>query len=242
MNIALTAADIIKWVAYGPTVVQAIHGMNNQGATLYIQFHEVPPKSDGTLAAGAIPAYKSLQVAANSPFWFAINSTLNGLLYVVSTSEANYTAVAAAGGLDATLECGSDFLCDGTETVIGDLTSGNTGSFTVFADSATPKKLLRLDIVSKVGTVQFYGLGAGATNASVDSSSVHKLGANITLTRLFGVPTFFPPRLSSVLVQQNGCYVYVTDTNPIAGVDYAFVPFSSGTTTTNGLACWGVYR
>ena len=244
MNIALTKADILKWIAYGPTVLQAIHGMNNQGTPLYIQFHEVPPATTGplTLAAGAVPAYKSLQVAANSPFWFALNSTLGSCLYVVSTTELNYTAAGANGGLDATLECGSDFLCDGTEVVVGDLTTANNSAFTVFADSTTPKKLLRLDVVELLAAVRFFGVGTGATNATVDSSYVGKLPASATVTRLYGTDSFFPPRLTTGFTQQNGCYVYVYNSVPIAGVDYAPVPFSTGAVTNSSFACRGVYR
>src|ERR1051326_8316683 len=123
-NIAMTAADILKWIAWGPVSVQRFHGYNNQAGTLYIQLHEITPKSDGTVTAGSVPKVKSFQVLAGLPFSFEMvnDITMSELVVCISSTEANYTAVAAAGGLDMTVTVASDFLCDGTEVVVGDLT------------------------------------------------------------------------------------------------------------------------
>lgn len=185
MNIALTAANISKWIAWGTVRVTSLHGMNNQGTTVYIQLHEVPPKADGTLAAGTVPSVKSLQCAANSPFMFNVDFTLKELFLALSTTEANYTAVAAAGGLDMTVVVSGGFLCDGTEVVVGDTTS-IIDNLQLWAEAAGPKKLLRLDVTELLGLAQFIAVEPTDADANVPWDKLTPLAVGATVNCNYG--------------------------------------------------------
>src|SRR5271169_1838752 len=106
--ISLTAASIYSYVAYGPVKVRRISGYNNQGANVFIQLHQKVPNSIATpIAAGDIPTYKSLQCFANDGFIFGYSEDgiyLTPLVIGMSSTEANFTAVGAGGGVDCTVE------------------------------------------------------------------------------------------------------------------------------------------
>lgn len=158
MQIAMTAADLLKWIAYGPCTVTKIWGYNPEGTDdLYIQLHQTPPLADGTLTAATVPAVKSLVAQASfvfsyGPKDFGEGLALSELLLAISTTEANYTAPAAGHGLDMFVEVSGAFLCDGTEVVTGDLSTG-VDTQQPWTDSVlnVGYKLLRIDYTNKSG-------------------------------------------------------------------------------------------
>src|SRR6266496_682128 len=124
-NIALVAANLTKWCAFGQCRVIQVHGFNNQSADRYIQFHQAP-----TVTAADVPAIKSLWAPNGAGFswsFFGGGIQLTELLVAISTTEANYTAPSAGGGLDMTVVVESDFLVTSTTAIVGDLTTGVAG-------------------------------------------------------------------------------------------------------------------
>lgn len=234
-NIPMVAANIDKWIARGSAVVQSIFGMNNQGGTLYIQLHQIRPNTDGHITAGAIPVVKSFQVLGNLPFAFSnINLTLPGLFVAISTTEANYTAVAAAGGLDMTVVCSSQFYCDGTEHVVGD--TGTTGdTFQIWAQAAGPKELLGLEYTNASGEARWlflYAQDAPAEGSYPILSYLipNDVGAEFTY-QSFGADGLSPFYQSPAYVAFRGCTVKISTTAKVLT-----------TATTNDSIVVGIYK
>lgn len=183
-NVAMTAADIYKWIAYGPNRVTQFFGMNNQAGILYIQLHQLTPKADGTIADATVPAIKSFQVLANAPFSFTVDLTLSDLYVAISSTEANYTAVAAAGGLDMTVVVSSDFLCTGNEVVVGDTTTA-VNTLVVSNDNTVSHKLLKIIATELLGADRWIYVGGVTASNPTDLQSV-KLPSGKTLTFNYG--------------------------------------------------------
>lgn len=170
MLVKMTAANLTKWMAWGRVVVKTIHGYNNNGASVYIQLHQEP-----VLTAGDVPACASLQCFANDGFMFSFGTQgieLSELIVGMSSTEANYTAVGAGAGLDVTFDIDTQFACDGTETIVGDLTTGqNTLQVWTEATGATAaQRLLRVDIKDNQNVAQLVGIVY-----AVDSVQVYSL-------------------------------------------------------------------
>ncbi len=186
-NIVMVAADLTKYIAWGPVMVQRFHGMNNQNATLYIQLHEISPLAAGGILDQAVPPVKSFQVLANLPFSFQMVDTINlsELVVGISTTELTYTAVSAAGGLDMTIMVASDFLCDGTEVVVGDTTTA-LNVLQVWAAAAGPNTLLSLRVKEVLGTARYVIIEATDADAAVPAGRVIPIAANATIKPHFG--------------------------------------------------------
>lgn len=174
MHINLLATDLTKWAAYGPCRVLALYGFNpNTGGgsadDRYIQFHEKP-----SVASSDVPAVKSLYAPGGTGFSYGPGAigeiTLSELTIAVSTAQASYTAPGAGTALNFTVEIETQFpVTSGTTTLVGDLTTG-VGSRQIWAESAGPKRLLRLDVVNAtVALVPVYpviqAIDAGATDS-----------------------------------------------------------------------------
>lgn len=154
MNIAMTAADVFKWVAWGHVKVKRIHGWNNQGAAIYIQLLEVPPVTVSSAPpTGTIPSVKPFLAQANNGFDYEFDGIdLSELTVGCSSTETSFTPVAAASGLDMTIEV--DTLCGVysstvliSDAITGDLTTG-VNSKQVWATASGPRRLLRVDWLS----------------------------------------------------------------------------------------------
>ena len=162
----MVAANLTKWVAWGRIVVHEIHGWNAQGADLYIQLHQTPPltAAGGALTAGTIPAFKSLLAQQANGFMYNFGAQgveLSELLIAISTTEPNYTAVGAAGGIDLTIDFDTQFAVDGTEVIVGDLTTGVVATQQVWSEAtglAAPKRLLRVDFKNNDGATKLYNV------------------------------------------------------------------------------------
>lgn len=215
-NIAMVAADLTKWIAWGPVTVNKLHGYNNQGVAVYIQLHQVPPLAAGGLTAGAAPVIKSLACAANAPFAFTMPFTLSECLVALSSTEASYTAVAAAGGLDMTVDFDSDFLVDANTTVVGDLTSA-VNSLQVWTETngaANRYALVRLDVIDLSGVQQWITLQGtnAAYTVTPPSGCVLPLAANTTFSGQFGIGGRPQPFLqTAAFVSKTGCTIRVVN-------------------------------
>lgn len=146
MQINMAAALTLKWVAHGLVTVNEIHGYNNQATDLYIQLHEVPPLSDGSLTASAVPAVKSLRAVTKTHFQFTFPGglTLSQLLVAVSTTEPNYTSTGAgSSALDMTLDVDTVHPVTSTTVVVGDLTT-TVESLQVWAVANGTQRLLQI--------------------------------------------------------------------------------------------------
>lgn len=178
----MVAANIDLWIAWGRTRVTQVFGMNNQGSIVYIQLFDQTPQANGHMAAGSVPKIKSLQCLANAPFFFTVDLTLEELMVALSTTEVNYTAVGAAGGLDMTVVCDTDYLCTGNEVIVGDTTTAlNTKA--IFA--AAQHRLLKLQAIEQLGANRFLAIG-GATVMPPGQERILLLKANANTTYLFG--------------------------------------------------------
>lgn len=184
--------------------------MNNQATTTYIQLHEVPPKADGTLPANSIPRIKSLACLANSPFYFSVDFTLKELFIALSSTEVNYTAIPANTGLDMTVTVSGEFLNDGSEGVVGDLTTA-INTLQVWAEAVGPKRLLRLDVMELLGAARFITIEATDADANVPSGRVIPLAANGTVSGSLGSDGLLVESKSAVQVLSQGCTIRVVD-------------------------------
>ena len=190
----MVAADLAKWLAYGPCNVVQMWGYNAQGSTVYIQLHEAPPATISSIATGSVPTLpggtvpkcKSYQVLAGQPFYFSMNNlNLNECLLMLSSTEASLTAVGAGGGLDMTIEFNSDYFVDGTEGVVGNLTAATNHS-NVCPEANGPCTLLRVDAVELLGTAATIIIANSDADADVPMGRTYALPANATKTLLFG--------------------------------------------------------
>ena len=188
--IALTAANITRFVAFGPVRVMRVHGFNNQGADSYIQLHQkIPDSIAAPLATGNVPTFKSLLAQANNGFMYSFlpdGVLLSQLVYGISSTEASFTAVGAAAAVDCTLDVDSLYLTSGGETITGDLTTG-VDSIAPWTDSVAnvANRLLRVDYQNHDGAVRYLLLSTdgGTTNVPIISNQVDSGG---TLALEFG--------------------------------------------------------
>jgi len=210
----MVAANLTKWVAWGPVTVRSMFGWNNNATPVYIQFFQTP-----TVAASDVPAMKSLVAAGNNGFMYVFGPegiTLSELLVALSTTELNYTAVSAASGLDMTLDIDSQFACDGTEVVVGDLTTGqNTLQvWTEAAGLSAPKRLLRVDVKNNQATDTLVNL-VYAVDTVVPGSLVaafNKCPISVTTTTYYGDAQggFQPFQQDANYTQHRGCTINIS--------------------------------
>jgi hypothetical protein len=145
MRVTLLAANLTKWLAFGPTAILKIYGANAQGTDLWLQFFESP-----SVTAGDVPAI--------SPIWFPslVDSYYINMhsIYVdscfaaVSTTRDTYTAPGAGLGLNVTIEYETQYpVIAGTTTSVGDLTTG-VALRQIWAEATGFKNLRKLDILN----------------------------------------------------------------------------------------------
>lgn len=215
MNIAIVAADVTKWIAWGPGKVTHIYGFNNQIVDLFIQLFQSP-----TVAASDVPAIKALWAPSKAAFdWpFPDGLQFSELLVAPSSSEANYTAVGAGAGLDMTVVIETDFLVDATITVAGDLTTG-VASRQIWAEASGPKRLLRLDVKNNVGATAYAHISSLDAPSTTDNRPEPLKVLNATTKNFwFGKAGLVPGLLN------NGCTIKMADG---ATVPYTFTGTSS---------------
>jgi len=214
MLVNMVAADLTKWVAWGPVTVRAIHGWNNNGTSVYIQLFQTP-----TVAASQVPACKALVATANNGFMYVFGEqgiTLSELLVALSTTELNYTAVSAASGLDMTLDIDSQFACDGTEVIAGDLTTGQNALqvWTEAAGASAPKRLLRVDVKNNQATDVLVNLVYAVDTVAPTSrvTSFNSCPVSVTTTTYYGDAQsgFQPYQQDANYTQHRGCTINIT--------------------------------
>jgi hypothetical protein len=205
MNISMVIADETKWVSYGATRVLKIWGYNNNATDdRYIQLHTKPA---ATIAAGDVPAVKSLWCGANAPFYWEVNADLSELSIAISSTEVNYTAITNTG-LDLTAQVESQCLIETGHTLTGDLTT-SVAEKQVWASASGPKRLLRLDVKNNSGAVAYPFIRASDTALAADTTSDALAGiANgATKTYFFGVVGLTPYQKDASGTAHNGCTV-----------------------------------
>jgi hypothetical protein len=214
----MVAADLTKWVAFGNINIQTISGYNAQGATVYIQLFQIPPLAAGGITASTVPAFKSLVCPTVAAFNFNFQASglaLSECLIGLSSTEANYTAVAASSGLDLTMQFDSDYICIGGETVVGDLTT-NQQTLQVWteANGATARKrLLRVDLnnndAANAGVLQVYAVDSiVAASLVVSQTSFAKNTTGIAVN--YGVEGLTPLQQDANKTQHFGCNLNIT--------------------------------
>ena len=204
MRFKLLISDEAKWVAYGPCRVVQVFGNNNHTADNYIQFHEKPLAG---LAAADVPAVASLYAPASAPFDFKFSDPifLSELTIAVSSTNVNYTALTNQG-VDATVIVETDFPVASTTTVVGDLTT-SVDHLQVWANSAGPKRLLRVDIKNNAASTQYgfvYPNDDVADNEAATnySSGPLKVLATETKSFFFGSQGLTPQGLTAGVVRK----------------------------------------
>lgn len=193
-NINMVKADLVKWVAWGLVRITQLTAFNPNAGTVYIQFHEVPPLANGTLTDQAIPAFKAIPVVnGTSVDLTQLDINLKECLIAMSSTDATYTAVAAGGGLNCSFEASSSFLCDGTEVVVGDLTT-NVLSLQVWAEATAPKRLLRIDAIDSAGSItgRFLVLRTTDADAQMPFWQLFFVASGGSISMQFGVNGYVP--------------------------------------------------
>lgn len=213
MNIAIVAADLTKWIAWGPCNVTHIFGYNNQATDLYIQFYQRPQ-----VTAGDVPAVKSWTAFANAPFdmVFPDGLHLSELLIAISTTEVNYTA--AGAGLDMTVCVETDFPVVTATSIAGDLTTG-VASRQIWTEANGYKRLLRLDVKNNSGATAYTHISSLDTPLVTDNrpEPLKVLNAE-TKSFWFGKSGLVPGQLNK------GCNVKMADGPTIP---YTFIAAAS---------------
>jgi len=188
MNISLAATDLTKWVAWGPCNVQKIYGRNDSGADLYLQLHQSP-----VVLAGATPIPNGVLTVPNGQWFdwfFQPGLALAELTIGVSTTALTYTAPGAGLGVTATCAFSSDFAVVNFSglAVSGDLTTG-VASRQVWADSAGPKKLYRLDVTNGGASTSYPYISARDTPSAKNSAQerLEGIAAGVTKSYFFGL-------------------------------------------------------
>jgi hypothetical protein len=214
--ISMVAADVFKWVAYGPCVIRRFHGQNNQGATVFIQFHQTPPVSTTTnVPTNTVPAVKSFGVFANLPFDYPHEDiSLSECTICLSSDETKLVPVAAAGGLDMTVEVDSVCLVN-TELVAGDLTSGlDSGEAYLDLVANAGSRVIRVDYVNSDGAARWLQLFT-VDNPATGAVPIQQWGGVSAAGVVGGVPNgdtlslFFGP---------DGLRCFSQDSQVIAGL------------------------
>lgn len=231
MIVAMTAADLVKWIAWGPVRVRRIQGWNNNAASVYIQFHQTPPASYvggvSTLTASQVPAVKSFVATANNGFDYewVDGLELNELTIGLSTSEVNFTSVGAGAGLDMAVWIDTECAVDSKTFLTGDLTTG-VDFRSLWADSVNfaGARLFRVDYVNNDGATRWLTLVAdvnGSTSAIFES----QVASSGTAAWFFG---------------SNGTYVFTIDATRTKHYGGVVLQSSVGTSiqvTSSAVSC-----
>lgn len=219
--ISMTAADLTKFIAFGDVLINKMWGWNNQGSDLYIQLHQTIPLAAGGLTASTVPACKSVVAQHGNGFFYSFGvegMRLTELTIGISSTETNYTAVSANGGLDMTVEVGSNFLATGSETVVGDLTT-NQQTLQVWSEATgalSRLRLIRVDVVNNdntnAGLFKLYATDAMAgSDLVVALAPVTKVGSgSVTNPYRWGVEGISPFQQDKNYTQHFGCSITVT--------------------------------
>ena len=221
-NNPLVVADLTKRIAWGHCKVIQIVGFNPQGTSRYIQLHQAP-----AIAASDVPAVKGMEVPPGTWFdWsFPHGLSLAELTVAISTTQANYTAPAASGGINCSLWTDSDHYVGSGNTISGDLTTG-VSSREVWADSAGPKKLLRLDVKNNNAATRYAWIvpedaatAIGFTPATYVHVGPFSIATTATISKFFGKDGLSPYQHLAGTVK-DGCSILLTDA---ADADTPFV-------------------
>lgn len=223
MILALTSADIYKFVAFGPVKVRRIHGWNNQASNVFIQLHQKIPDSIATpLATGNVPAFKSIVATPNNGFMYTFGEEgqfFDPLVVGMSSTETSFTAVAAAGGLDCTIEFdSSEYVTNGNETITGDLTTG-VDAINPWTDSSANagKRLLRVDYINSDGATRFLLISTDAGVTALNSP-VNQVANGVTFTGEFGANGFQTFSQDATFTAHYGCRILQSTTALISGL------------------------
>ena len=174
MIIPIVAADLTKWISFGACRVRSISGFNNQSADVYIQLHEASPRSAAAvLANGTVPKFKSLLAQQSNGFLYNFpgeGQDFAELTIAMSTTDTSLTAIGAAGGLDMNVTVDGPYLVANypTLTIAGDLAGSDVNTLQVWAESAGPKTLMRVDALNGTA-VQRYLVGYAVDSVAVTS-------------------------------------------------------------------------
>lgn len=211
MNASLAAADLTKWVAWGPINVQKIYGRNDSGADLYLQLHQSP-----VVLVGATPVPNGVLTVPTGQWFdwfFEPGVALSELTIGISTTPLTYTAPGAGLGVTATCLFSSDFAVSNYSglTVSGDLTT-SVASRQVWADSAGPKKLYRLDVINNNAATTYPYISARDTPAVKNSAQIRleSIAAGATKNYYFGLNGVSPIEQytsAAAFVTADGCTV-----------------------------------
>jgi hypothetical protein len=140
------------------------------------------------------------------------------LVVAVSSTEINYTAVSANGGLELSIEVSGNCLTDGSEVIVGDLTT-NQQTLQVWSEAsgATAKKrLLRVDVQNNdntnAGVLKVYATDAMAgADLVVSQIPVTKVGSgSVTSSFNAGVESLWMFQQDANDTQHQGCSLKVT--------------------------------
>lgn len=206
MNVHIVTATITKYLAYGSATITKIYGFNNSGADVYLQIHESP-----TVAASDVPKIAGLHCPTGQWFdWFWDGGLgVSEFLIANSSVQASYTA--AAGGVDMTVEYQTSFpACNeaGTAlvTVVGDLTTG-VANRQIFAESAGPRRLLRLDIKNNNAAARYPIIQASDSADTSDKGIVTPMSIATTATQTLRFGAGFITLRNQSDVIRDGCTV-----------------------------------
>ena len=173
MILHMTAADLSKWVSFGPCRVTNLTGFNNQATDLYIQLHQQSAASSSVNVANTtVPTGGSLLAQSKNGFaYFFPNGgiDLNELCIAISTTQPALTLVGANGGIDLVVEVEGPYLVNSNIHVVGDLTT-NVANLEVWAEAVGPKRLMKLDVINKDAAVR-YVIGCAQDNQPAGSKA-----------------------------------------------------------------------
>ena len=219
---AMVAADLTKFISWGSVIVKRVWGYNNQATALYVQLQELLPLAAGGIPASSVTPFKSLTAPKADPgFTYDFGPDglyMKQLVVAVSSTEINYTAVSANGGLELSIEVSGNCLTDGSEVVVGDLTT-NQQTLQVWSEAsgATAKKrLLRVDVQNNdntnAGVLKVYATDAMAgADLVVSQIPVTKVGSgSVTSSFNAGVESLWMFQQDANDTQHQGCSLKVT--------------------------------
>lgn len=187
--ITMVAADLTKFVAFGPICVKRIHGYN-ASADCYIQLFDTMPVSIASpIANAAVPTCKGIYCKTATPIFIDFGEEgimLSSLIVGISSTQPTYTAVGAGAGVNITLDVESQYLTNGNEAIAGDLTTG-ADSLVVWADAQAQNVnyLLRVDYTNNDAATR-YLLASTDAGTTVTQDFVFSAAAGGSLALIFG--------------------------------------------------------
>jgi len=210
----MVAAELSKWVAYGPCRVTGIFGYNQQTDDRYVLFFETP-----TVANNDIPTSKGLNFPSKTSASYGTNAfgeslSLSELMIAISTTPQKLTAPGAGEGLELTIEVDTSYpVQSGITTLVGDLTTG-VANKTIWSSVNGPKKLKKLEVTNNLGDDCYCCIQASDSILTTDSTAkTFFLQDGVTNTFFFG-DGLSPYRKDADGTEHKGCTVFMDETSP----------------------------